>query len=170
MSVGEIGVVILVVWIVCLGLYVHIHYKRKQSDKPASLIPIGWAIAMIDGVAQDVGRSTFNVSDIELDSSSEEDTGYVYGEDMRLYMPVNPHMTYLGLADAKHTLDHQAEIAPKFRDKCLVFAGTILRGPGGGNYYMAFLYWKVDRWYCNFLTLVSGQRVQGGLVRCKPAA
>lgn len=130
----------------------------------ADLIPKGWRVAVINSVPQDVAPTEFKVSDLELVSFMKSSKSCVSGKVMRkraINLKAN-----LGLADAKYILDHQAEIPVEFRNKRIVFPGTLLCTPDG-NLHVACLFWHDGRWCLLFYRLAFDWRDHDRLARRK---
>lgn len=89
----------------------------------AEFIHKGWT------VVQDVQPSTFKMSNLEFVPLVGSVEDHVY--DLK---------TKLGLVDMKYVLDHSEEIPSEFRDKYLVFAGTLLRNSDGLLYIACLRY------------------------------
>jgi len=122
------------------------------------LIPAGYE------VIEDVEPSQFQVKDLKLVPFLEDGENYVDGEELR--QRAKKLKANLGLADAKFIMDHQNEIPTEFRDKYLVFTGTLLHSLGG-ELSVAYLSWSRGRWYLSFYWLGHGWFGGDCLVLCK---
>jgi len=118
--------------------------KRELSPSErlaADLIPAGWT------VVDDVAPTLKSASDLEAIGFLREGESAVSGETMRARakeIKVN-----LGLADLAVAMNDKAKISAELRPYCLVFSGTVLRGPDG-SLCVACLDWGVDGWYRSF--------------------
>lgn len=72
----------------------------------------------------------------------------------------------LGLADAKHLLNHQDEIPEEWRGYFIVFPGTVLSEPGGRR-LVPIMFWLGDRWHLYFLWLFNEWVGRDRLIVCE---
>ena len=142
------GVIVVVVGVVWVGIYAYIRLKRHNS-----LIPKGWVIAMIDGVAQNVAPSQFDISKLKPCSFLKKDESIISGPEMR--RRAVQFKGNLGLCDGKRMLAEQDKIPKEFRDFYILLPGTLLRDPDG-YLYVPRLYFLGGRWRLLFRWLNYG--------------
>lgn len=142
-------IVVAMAWIV---LMVYEISKKKRSNKPTSLIPKGWTIAMIDGVAQDVAPSQFDISKLKRRAFLKVGEWSISVEEVR--KRAVEFKSNHGLADGKRMIVEQDKIPIEFRGFCIMLPGTILCD-SRGNLRLALLEWGVDGWVLFFGFLPS---------------
>lgn len=115
-------------------------------------------------IVDDVQPSMFKISDLERVSFMEDRDGLVYGYEIRkraVRLEAN-----LGLVYAKYMLYNQSEIPVEFREKCLIFTGTLLCDPID-RLHMAYLRWSDNRWNLRFIWVLNDWNDDGNLLRSK---
>ena len=132
--------------------------KFVSEISAAELIPSGWK------VEEDVEPSTFRIEDIEFPTFLVGGESSIYGTVLR--QRAVEQKANLGLVDLKRVLAEQGKLPTELRGKYLVFAGTLLRGSGGGL-CVPFLYWDGDRWVLGFGWVGGGFDGDGRLARSK---
>lgn len=141
------GVIFALVCVLCMMLMLYFSLTKQQPNKPASLIPKGWTIAVIDGVVQDVAPSQFDISKLKPRSFLKNGEKYISGEEMR--KRAVEFKANRGLSDGGRMLAEQDKISVEFLDCYIPLPGTLLCD-SIGHLYIPVLYCHGVLWRLGF--------------------
>lgn len=106
---------------------------KIDCDSPAFVPDPSWKV---DESTQKAGTFIFNPATVKLVTLAgprSEVKGQVFGEKMKL-SPCSAHVL-------DYLLAHQELIPESWKDKTIVFTGTVYRDPSGNKLYRTMIYW-----------------------------